>query len=243
MKKQLIIALIITLNTSAFSQLYIGARAGLNMSGNSVMPELVNYNQLSQFVPKLGLNSGLVVKYRFIDAMAIQLEVNYSGKGLKAKVDETINDTALTGKWNYSFGYIEVPIMFKYLFGGSSIGPFVEAGAYYGYFLTGKYSEYAEFNGEEILNNEFELETDYQDENDNQRANRNEYGFKLGLGYNFDLDDKMIFVSLRYTQGLTDIVSYRTTPEDYSKTYNRTFQIAVGYLFELGTKKEKEYWY
>jgi len=243
MKKQLFIIIIIALSTSVFSQVYIGARAGLNMSTSSVMPELVNYNQLSQFVPKLGLNSGLVIKYRFIDALAVQLEVNYSGKGLKAKVDETIDDTLLTGKWNYSFGYIEVPLMFKYLFGGSRIGPFVEAGAYYGYFLTGKYSEYAEYDGKEILNNEFDLETEYEDENDNQKANRNEYGFKLGLGYNFEIDDNMIFVALRYSQGLTDIVTYRTTPENYSKTYNRTFQIAVGYLFELGTKKEKEYWY
>ncbi len=243
MKKQLIITIIIALSTSVFSQLYIGARAGLNMSTSSVMPELVNYNQLSQFVPKLGLNSGLVIKYRFIDALAVQLEVNYSGKGLKAKVDETVNDTLLTGKWNYSFGYIEIPIMFKYMFGGSRVGPFVEAGAYYGYFLIGKYSEYAEFNGEEILNKEFELETEYENENDNQKANRNEYGFKLGLGYNFEIDNSMIFVSLRYSQGLTDIVTYRIKPDNYSKTYNRTFQIAVGYLFELGTKKEKEYWF
>jgi opacity protein-like surface antigen len=175
--------------------------------------------------------------------MAVQLEINYSGKGLKAKVDEMVNDTALTGKWNYSFGYIEVPLMFKYLFGGNRVGPFVEAGAYYGYFLTGKFSEYGEFDGKEILNNEFELETDYEDENDNQKANRNEYGFKLGLGYNFEIDDSMIFVALRYSQGLTDIVTYRTKPDDYSKTYNRTFQIAVGYLFELGSEEEKEYWY
>lgn len=243
MKKQLLIAIIITLSSSVFSQLYIGARAGLNMSTSSVMPELVNYNQLSQFVPKLGLNTGLVVKYRFIDAVAVQLEINYSGKGLKAKVDETVNDTLLTGKWDYSFGYIEVPIMFKYLFGGRRVGPFVEAGAYYGYFLTGKYSEYAEYDGKEILNNEHELETEYVDENDNQKTNRNEYGFKVGLGYNFEVDNSLIFVALRYTQGLTDIVTYKTEPENYSKTYNRTFQIAIGYLFELGTKKEKEFWY
>ena len=76
-----------------------------------------------------------------------------------------------------------------------------------------------------------------------QKANRNEFGFKVGLGYNFEIDNSLLFVSLRYSQGLTDIVTYREKPDNYSKTYNRTFQIAIGYLFQMGNKKVKEYWY
>jgi hypothetical protein len=241
--KKLYIIILISFSLSTFSQLYIGGRLGLNMSTSSVMPELVNYSTISQFKPKFGVNSGLVFKYRITNAIALQTEFNYSGKGLKAKVDETVNDTLLTGKWNYSFGYFEVPLMVKFLFGGSRIGPFLEVGGYYGYFLSGNYSEQAEYGENEILDNSYDLDKEYQDENDNQKANRTEYGFKAGLGYNFEIDNSLMFVSLRYTQGLTDIVTYKEKPENYIKTYNRTFQIAVGYLLQVGNNKVKEYWY
>lgn len=243
MKKQLLIAIIIIFSSSAYSQFYIGARVGLNMSTTSVMPSLINYTQVSQFVPKLGLSSGLVFKYRFLDAFAIQTEINYNRKGLKAKIDEMYEDTALTGSWNYSFDYIEVPLMFKYLIGKSRVGPFIEAGGYYGYLFSAKYTEYAEYGDRVILDNEHTLDEDYVDENDNEKTNRHEYGFKLGLGANFEVNNSILYVALRYTQGLTDFIEYRTKPDDYDKTYNRVFQISAGYLFELGGNDDNKVYY
>ena len=243
MKKLLTILLTLSISINIFSQVYIGSRLGLNMSTSSVMPELVDYSKISQFSPKLGVNAGLVIKYKMKNSIALQTEINYNMKGLKAKVDETINDTALTGKWNYSFGYIEVPLMAKFLFGESRVGPFVEIGGYYGYFISAKYNEYAKYGDKEILDTEYKLDIDFENEADNQKANRNEFGFKAGLGYNFEIDNSLLFVSLRYSQGLTDIITYKTKPDNYSKTYNRTFQIAIAYLFELGNKEVKEYWY
>lgn len=243
MKKYLVIVIVLILSSSGFSQLYVGPRLGLNMSTLSIMPSLVNYTQVSQFVPKLGLNAGVVIKYRFIDALAVQTEINYNRKGLKAKVDEMHNDTALIGKWDYSFDYIEIPLMFKYLIGKSRVGPFVEAGVYYGYLFNAKYSEYAEYGNDVILDNERDLDKEYADENDNTKTNRHEYGFKLGLGANFEVNNSLVFVALRFSQGLTDFVTYRNTPDNHDKTYNRVFQISVGYLFELGNDDDKVFEY
>ena len=133
--------------------------------------------------------------------------------------------------------------MFKYLIGKSRVGPFIEAGGYYGYLFSAKYTEYAEYGDRVILDNEHTLDEEYVDENDNEKTNRHEYGFKLGLGANFEVNNSILYVALRYTQGLTDFIEYRTKPDDYDKTYNRVFQISAGYLFELGGNDDNKVYY
>jgi len=244
MKKILgFIAILIIVN-SGFSQVFIGFKAGLNMSSASVMPAVDEFNQakenISDFVPKFGGNGAVVFHFK-LKSFVIQPEIAYNSKGLKAKIDKTYNDTALTGEWNYTLHHFEVPLMFKYVLGGGGAGPYLEVGGYYSYMFSGKYKEYYKY-GEDVLRDESH-DIDDSFDNDGVKANRHEFGFKVGLGAEIPLNDALMFVSLRFSQGLTDVVTYETKPDNYEKSYNRVFQLSVAYLFETTSDETKVYYY
>jgi len=244
MKKIFAIIIIVFAINTAYSQIFIGFKAGLNMSSASTMPAVDEFNQakenISDFVPKFGGNAAVVFIYK-IKSFSIQPELSYNTKGLKADINQTFNDTILTGEWNYTLHYFEVPLMFKYVLGAGGAGPFIELGGYYGYMFAGKYKENYKY-GEEVLRDESRT-IDDSFENDGVKANRHEFGFKVGLGAEIPLNGALMFVSLRFSQGLTDVVLYETKPDNYEKSYNRVFQLSVAYMFEVSSNEEKVYYY
>lgn len=246
MKKILGFIIVIFVVNTSYSQIYIGAKAGLNMNSVSAMPSVDEFTQskdnISDFVPKLGANGGLVFQFKFNKSWVIQPEIVYNGKGLKAKIDKEYEDTSLTGKWDYSLHYFEIPLVVKYVLGaGSSFGPYLELGGYYGYLISGNYQEYIKY-GERILIDE-SRDIDDSFALDGVRTNRHEFGFKVGLGAEFNVNGAVMFVGLRYSRGLTDILEYEVKPDKYEKTYNQVFQLSVAYLFETSSDETKVYYY
>jgi len=243
MKKIIAIIFIVFAVIVADSQVYIGFKGGLNMSSASVMPSVTDFNisrdTISDFVPKFGGNGALVFIFK-IKSFSIQPELAYNTKGLKADINQTINDTLLTGEWNYTLHYFEVPLMFKYVLGAGGAGPYLELGGYYGYMFAGKYKEYYKY-GARVLDDSHDIDDSF--DGDGIKANRHEFGFKVGLGAEIPLNDALIFVSLRFSQGLTDVVTYETKPDNYEKSYNRVFQLSVAYMFEVSSNENKVYYY
>ncbi len=244
MKKIFATIIIVFSISTGYSQIFVGFKAGLNMSSASTMPAVDEFNQernnISDFVPKFGGNGAVVLNFK-IKSFSIQPEIAYNTKGLKAKIDKIYNDTSLTGEWNYSLHYVEVPLMFKYVLGAGGMGPYLELGGYYGYMFAGKYKEYYKY-GEKVLKDDSH-EIDDSFANDGVKTNRHEYGFKVGLGFEIPIEDVLMFVSLRFSQGLSDVLTYETKPENYEKSYNRVFQLSVAYLFEVSSNEEKVYYY
>ncbi len=245
--KKIYILLALSISILANAQFYIGPKIGLNMSSASVMPSTegsfnAQLKEVSDFVPKLALNAGAVINVNIFKSLSLQTEFVYNGKGLKAKIDRTINDTALTGNWNYSFHYFEIPLMFKYVITGGGVGPYIEAGVHWGYFIDATYDIDLEY-GDKKLEENRKIDKEFENEQDNTRANRNEFGFRVGIGLEYKINNNKIFVSLRYTQGLTDVVEYRVKPENYQKNYNRVFQLSLGYLFDITPSNEEKIYY
>ncbi len=228
------------------AQVYIGAKAGMNISSASQMPAVTEIgiaeNNISAFVPKIGGNGGLAILFKISNSIMLQSEFVYNTKGLKSKINNTFNDTAITGNWNYTLHYFQIPLMAKYVIGNGSAGPFVEIGAYYAYMLGGTFTKSVSY-GTKILTDET-TSIDNSFDNDRVKNNKNELGFKIGLGAQFPINGgNIMFFSLRYSQSFTDIYKFETTPENYSKTQNRVFQISVGYLFETTSDETKVYFY
>ena len=241
--KTLLLILILTNGMSSFSQIYFGGRVGMNMSFLSVQPELIKYNKVSELVPKLNIGIAALGYFELGPYIAIQPEVIYNRKGLKSRVDVKLEgDTLLTGDWNYSFDYIELPLLFKLSLNSDGFDPFIEFGGYYGYMFHAKYEEEAYFNNEQILKNDYS--SDFEPNADGESLNQNEYGFKIGIGGTLELSKGVAFFSIRYSQGLTDLINYQTVPTDYEETYNRVFQLTLGYAFEVRRNtKDKVYYY
>ncbi len=246
-KKIRIVALIIVLASSlaSYSQVYFGGRVGLNMSTLSIQPELVDYNKVSDFVPKLNVNIAALAYFEFGPYFALQPEFIYNRKGLKSSIDSYYgenNDTLLTGNWDYSFDYLEFPLMVKLSLNSDGFDPFVELGAYYGYMFNAHYTAQAYVNNEQVFDEDYGL--DFGGDK-NKSLNQNEYGFKVGIGGTLTLSKGVAFFSIRYSQGLTDVINYQTKPDNYHSTYNRVFQLTLGYAFELrgSNNKNKIYYY
>lgn len=238
----LLILILLSSSTLGFSQIYFGGRIGLNMSFLSVQPELIKYNKVSELVPKLNVGVAALGYFELGPYIALQPEVIYNRKGLKSRIDvRTEGDTLLTGDWNYSFDYIELPLMFKISLNSEGFDPFIEFGGYYGYMFHAKYEAEAYFNNEQILKEDYTA--DFKTDANGESLNQNEYGFKLGIGGTLKLNSGIAFFSIRYSQGLTDIISYNTQPTDYEKTLNRVFQLTLGYAFELRRNTSKKIFY
>ena len=240
--KTLLLFFFIANSIASYSQIYFGGRVGMNMSFLSVQPELIKYNQVSDLVPKMNVGVAGLGYFELGPYFAIQPEVIYNRKGLKSNVDVYINeDSLLTGEWNYSFDYIEVPLMLKVSLNSKGFDPFIEFGGYYGYMFRAKYESQAYLNNNEILSEDYL--SDFKTNADGESLNQNEYGFKVGIGGTLILSKGVAFFSIRYSQGLSDIINYQTQPDNYKKTYNRVFQITLGYAFEIRRNTENKIYY
>jgi len=246
LKKTNIILLVIILgmSTISYSQIFFGGRVGMNMSMLSLQPELVQYNAISDFSPKLNVNIAAFGYFEIGPYIAIQPELVYSRKGLKSTIDKRFGedqDSLLTGEWTYALDYFELPLMIKLSLNSEGFDPFIEFGGYYGYMVYANYQAEAYLNNEQILDDEFSFD---MGGNGNEKLQRNEYGFKLGIGGTLELSKGIAFFSIRYSQGLTDIISYNVKPEGHQESYNRVFMLTLGYAFELRKdNSDKVYYY
>lgn len=244
--KTLLFLLLIGSSLSIYSQIHFGGRVGINMSSLSVQPKLDGFDQLPERGTKITPNVALLGYFELGPYFAVQPEFVYSRKGQKMKLNKNFIDENeavhnLNGEWNQSFDYFEIPLMLKISMNSEGFDPFIEFGAYYGYLFNSNYKAEAFHDGNQILNESFSL--DYGD-HENLSYNQTEYGFKIGIGGTLDMNNGKAFFSIRYSQGLTDVVNYIEEPLKYKETNNRVFQLTVGYVLELRSNSTgKTYYY
>jgi len=240
----LLILLILGCNLTTFSQIHFGGRVGINMSSLSVQPEL-EYDRVPERATKVTPNIALLGYFEIGPYFAIQPEFIYNRKGQKLKMNTEIETDGvvkeLEGNWNQSFDYFEIPLMFKLSLNSEGFDPFIEFGAYYGHLFNSNYKAELYENDELIIDESYSLDFGGHD---NFSYNRTEYGMKVGIGGTLELNRGMAYFSIRYSQGLTDVVDYIEKPLNYDATYNRVFQLTVGYVIELRSNaKGKTYYY
>jgi len=243
MKTKFYIIIFITglFSLNATAQVYFGGKIGLNMGTLSTQPKLTidSSSFASDIMPKASLNIAAIGYIEIGPYISIQPEIVYNRKGLKSRVDVMRQDTInVVGNYNYSFDYVEFPLMLKISLKNEDFDPFIEIGAYYGYMFNASCSEEANYGNTQVLNESFSLKTTPE------LFNREDSGFKLGIGATFPTSKGKVFFSIRYSQGIKNSMNPPVERTKYNTSYNRVFQISIGYLFEMkASSKDKIYYY
>jgi hypothetical protein len=243
-KHNIIILIISLLSLSSTAQIYFGGKIGLNMGTLSTQPKLIidslNFSSSSNIMPKASLNIAAIGYIEIGPYISIQPEIVYNRKGLKSRVDVMRQDTInVVGNYNYSFDYIEFPLMLKISLKSEDFDPFIEFGAYYGYMLYASCTEEANYGRTQVLNKS------YNSTSNSELFNKEDSGFKIGIGATFPVSQGKLFFSIRYAQGFKNSMNLKTEENNkYNTSYNRVFQISIGYLFEMKSNaKDKIYYY
>jgi outer membrane immunogenic protein len=183
-----LILLSIYCSFSANAQVYIGARAGLNISN------LVTDANVISKKSKIGFQAGIVGCGVLKNDLSWQAEVNYAQKGFKSS-----NVKA-------NMAYLELPILAKLYFplptlDKEKIKGFINLGPYLGYWMSNK-STYTAADGSSVTSTSFA-----------SSSKKFEFGYLLGAGVSYTLGPGYLLGELRYQFALTNTSS----EVDYSR--------------------------
>jgi len=129
------------------------------------------------------------------------------------KLSATVNNATVTD--SMSFSTIIIPIDIKFSFGG----PFLSAGPYFGYILSGKY----------IPQEGEETDLYKADEEGIVYYTRIHFGFQIGAGFEANMGNMGLFAKLGYQLGLSNILKITDTADKASYKHNAI-------LFVFGVK-------
>ena len=175
-------------NYSPVGHVNIGIKGGLNVYE-------VHDDDNNQFDPRVGYNFGLLGHIHAANHFAIQPEIVYSAQGEKYIVG--------TETTNYNLDYINVPILFQYMF---NKGFRIHAGPQVGFLVSAK-SE----NSTGTVDNKNDIEP---------------IDFALSLGVSYVHTPTGFGFDARYNLGLRNINKNSTV-----KSTNRGFQVGLFYIF------------
>jgi len=215
----------LALTTTAFSQINIGVRAGINNSDWVInVPDAENGFDL--FASRSGIAIAVPIEISLSDKLAVQPELLYSqyGTGLE------ISFFGITSKTEYIFSYLELPVLLKYKLGAKKFGVGIMAGPSFAFAATGEVKSTALGISETVDLFEEGVEI--------LLFNRSSINFHAGLSPYFNITDNLsVFLDGRYVLGLSDISdeeSDPTVPEDeYGTIKNKAVQLSIGALFSF----------
>ncbi len=159
-----------------------------------------------------GVNIGLILQYLSQRQIGIQLEVNYSQRGLFASTS--------TYRISRQFDFIEIPFMTHFAIGKKSFRIVLNAGSYLSFLAR-----------ESTLDNQGTTPSYYL----LPLGRKWTYGFTGGLGLALRTSIGVFQLEGRGAQGLTDLFS-PSNDEVFSTAPEQFFGGQVSYLYRFGTK-------
>jgi hypothetical protein len=183
------LALVLMAGKASAQHVNIGVKGGLNLSN-------IHNSNGAEYDTKAGFLIGLIGHIHLAKQFALQPEIVYSAQGAKY--------THAGMKTKIKLGYINVPVMFQYMFDN---GFRLQAGPQVGFLINAK----SETN---------DNDTDIKD-------NLKTVDFALGAGVGYVHPPSGWGVDARYNLGLSDINENSSV-----KSTNRGLQLSVFYLFK-----------
>ena len=158
------------------------------------------------------------VAVNFTDAVSLQIEAGYNGKGCYVKASD--------GKLLWWFSYLEMPVMIKYSVSLSSVSQFwIAGGGYFARFLGGRYK--FDVPGSEWIGRGT-LSTGTAEKVTEIRPY--DYGLLLSAG---SMNGNFVY-EFRFPFGLTPVLAFTPADGDYGgyrMAVNSGFLLSVGYQF------------
>ncbi len=193
--------------------------------------------------PLGGFTVGVPVVYKIADWFAIK-----AAPGFMQKNYQTERTGFYQGIYqNNTNGYVQLPVMAQFSFGGDDIRGFVELGGYAGYWLSGNVQgrmpnildqpAYTNTTSNAQPNNVFDEYTQYNyDEKytfNTTKDKRLELGVVAGAGMSYQLNDSyQLFAEATMFNGLTN--QQKNYEIGLVPRYNQTYIFSVGVLYSLG---------
>lgn len=208
------------------SKFSVGLSLGI---ANNELTTSTGYRSFTQYGSRNGLSVGIPVKYTITDWFAVQAEPGYIGKGYKYYRTGLYKDIYNQRTMN---GYINLPVMAQFSFGGEKLRGFVNAGVFGGYwlksFVKGQIQEWTTTLDDEPHFYNFKESVSF----DKRRDNRFEAGLLTGAGIQYDLAPQYtVFVEARYYYSTTDL--QKSYMKDQISRYNNTWVFSTGIIVKL----------
>lgn len=220
----LIIFFILISGSSGFSQIQVGAAAGVNLSGLSITPDAAG--RTTNIKP--GYTAGAVIIYNFSSMFSVQAEPAYIQKGSLIKTAQTDMGLILEVKQTAEINYVDIPLSFRLSFEGESVEPFLFTGINISFPLKDIKirTDNVTVNGQDFTQM---VPADLLEQK--IKTKKIDYGVNFGAGISFPLGTMDLFFSVQYNLGLADLNNEQLNQgEQQSKIKNKGLQAKTGIL-------------
>lgn len=215
----------------------MGVEGGPNMNylttSNSSEP-FTNYDGMK------GWNIGIPVGYRFFDWLTLQTAPTYIQKNY-----DIVRTGFFTGVYQKNYNtYLQLPVSFRFSFGGKELRGFVDLGGYAAYWASGKLkgveanilneddTVYTTVNPTSILGENYGYSYNQNYTFNSSKDNRLELGLIGGAGISYALNQTYTFyVEGRYFRAMTDQQKHYEINQ--APRYNDNFGITAGATIEV----------
>jgi hypothetical protein len=219
------------------AQLYLGLEGGWNRNYLTTS----NASQaFTYYKDRDGFSAGIPVLYQFTDWLAVEADPSFIQKNYR--IERT---GYFTGIYQQNTnGYIQLPLMAQFSFGGKAMRGYVDVGGYAAYWISGR----VKGTEPDILN---VVDTAYMTVNpgsffgvnssysynekyvfDGVKDRRLELGAIAALGVSYECRMRYrFFVEGRYLRSLTD--QQKNYETNQTPRYNDTYGVSAGCLFRL----------
>ncbi len=226
------------LHETAYSQSYLGLKAGVNATraafGDSEYKDLHS----SQYKP--GFTGGMVYIMHNEKNFGLTAEVTYSQKGKYIKSDDNVYET---NKATYHF--IDIPVMFRYKFKQRRFDWYVQLGPELNFWMGGK-GTFSVYEPDRDIIIDYDYKIDFgnkefaSDIMNVENPNRTQIGVAMGGGMSWDLENgNNLALDFRFSLGNT----YMAGPEggsipglglvDYFQFSNNVLSLSAIYYFDI----------
>lgn len=212
-------------------------RLGLNISkftNSSILIREVGYQGTDYMKTRMkqGFNVGADIQYQLTDNFAVSLGAMYSMEGTNFTdvIYTNANEVFQYDDQQMSLHYINVPLMAVAYIGESGLA--VKAGVQFG-FLADATQEYT-LTATKKIGDDYVTNTDLSGkykESASSMLNKMNMSIPIGVSYEFN----NVCIDARYNIGLTKLYKneVKQTYSDIDKVKNGSFELTVGYKFEL----------
>lgn len=202
---------------NACSQTYIGIKSGLSNSWHD--------GPLTTNSIKRGVAYGITGNKTISDKFSLKSDILIVEKGYKQRFNNNDLFDQLTST------YLDIPISLAYSIvrQESHIAFQLNAGGYYGRWLSGKYKSRI-IEGSQVLAEKYAFTKDYNEAG--YKDNRNEWGVVGGISLILPSKSNLLIFDLRYVHGLNSIQQFEGNLI-HQDIYNRSVVFFIAYGFGL----------
>jgi len=214
---------------AAYSQTF-GFKAGLNLSNMVYHPD---DGASRHFQVHPGYHLGIITNIPFSEKISLETDLYLSTKGINV-THEKYNGFS-PDKGNINLLYLDIPIMMKVFLSETKTKPYLVAGPYVGFGISGKVT----------------LKGKSQDLHFGSAYDEDFKSLDFGATIGGGIEVNHFLIGVNYDMGIVNIFSH---DDMGGKIYNRNFRLSIGYIFPnrhsslpkshtgRGKKKKENWW-